>query len=272
MDVSTLCSLLGMVFYGVLAAPCLYSMVKRPGIRAECIHGAVCMVNVMVCWIRVINYDSAECNGRTIVYIRYAEWLICCPLMVIEIVVASGLSFSRALLSIILCISFCVCGFLAALTDTMWIKCTLGAQGIVMCVLVFVQIYCICMNDGTLHQSKPTIVNAAVTMIVWSLFIVAWGLGPDVLQFIDGPLEIAIEYALSVVLKTTAMLYLFDEDPVFYDVESPQQVKCAESSASPSLSPARPSSWSRVSLWSSQRPCARGNTTPPFVTRSLSCS
>lgn len=180
--------------------------------QSTAIHGIVCFVNSFCALLQVANLDSLHFSGNKIAYLRYVEWSLCAPLMTLEVMVSARFTMSQICPILVLTIAFCICGTIAAFSLIFWIKILLGVQGSLYSSIVIYRLWKIALckqpniNDNNV-EVETAIANLCVTSIIWPIYIVTWGLGPDVYGVLSRSQEVLSEQLASIILKMFGLSY-----------------------------------------------------------------
>ncbi len=199
------------IWYNILGLYSLYrgSFLNNGSYKSAAIHGIVCFINSFCCIMQYINLDLLFINEIRIKYLRYIEWTVCTPLMILEIALSSNLTSIQTMPIIVLSISFCLCGTIAAMTTIMWFKIVLGVQGTLYCIIVIYRLWKLTLEkiDFATKDTRVAIANLLCATTIWPVFVVTWGLGPDVYQVINIKHEYIIDSVSSITLKTFALSF-----------------------------------------------------------------
>lgn len=130
--------------------------------------------------------------------------------MILEMCLAIDLTLDQSFPVIVLTIAFCVCGAIAVFTTSLWAKIGLGMLGSFYCLVVLFILWSVALSNTT-RLSRCGTVNIVFASLIWPIFILTWGLGPDVYGVMDFRTEFWWESSLSLVLKTVAMIYVVNE-------------------------------------------------------------
>lgn len=229
MNVSTFLCLGSVAWYNVMSIYCIYKGSTQTTLeQATLVHGIVCMVNVFIYLAKYQHLGIFVISKREIHESRYIEWIICSPLMVLEIALCSKMSSSNITISIILTIAFCICGSLAAFVHATWIKILLGIKGSLYCTYVIYLLWMTVLRNASATNARITkdkelgvsILNLSMASIIWPLYIITWFLGPDVCNVISIVLENNIQSISSILLKTTAFSYALVKSFIVIDTLS----------------------------------------------------
>jgi bacteriorhodopsin len=155
--------------------------------------------------------DVLHFDGKPIKYLRYVEWSICSTLMLLEMMISSKLSPTQMTPLLVLTLSFCVCGTIAALSVLLWVKLLMAVQGTFYCVIVILRMWRVTLEKSTQKDIDidVAILNLLMASAIWPMFVLTWGLGPDVFGVITDVQETLAELIASMVLKTVGMTYAF---------------------------------------------------------------
>jgi bacteriorhodopsin len=162
--------------------------------------------------LQLIELDNLVLRNGNIKYLRYVEWTICTPMMTYEICVTTSMQHYHIVSIVVLTVAFCFCGSVAAVTPHVWAKILLGSQGTLYCIVVLFVLWKSVLdkdNDGQSLKKKIGYGNLIVTSFFWPLYVVSWGLGPDVFHLISTHHESLIQAIMSILLKTFALSYSF---------------------------------------------------------------
>lgn len=201
------------VWYNFLGLLSLYrgSITTNGVYQSAAIHGIVCFINAFCRILEFIKINKLYINNSSINYLRYTEWTICTPLMILEITLASRFSAAQTLPLIVLSVAFCLSGSIAALTRIMWLKIILGVKGTFYCVIVIFRLWKIILNKRNIFVSKKeyevSLINLMFASLLYPVFIVTWALGPDIYHVINIRHELLIENISSLTLKTCALSF-----------------------------------------------------------------
>lgn len=216
-----------MIWYNIMG---LYSLYKGSFVtyglhQSAAVHGIVCFINSFCCLLQVVSLDTLHIDSQPVQYLRYVEWSVCSPLMILEMTLASRLTSSQALPILVLTTAFCLCGTIAAFSVTMWMKVFLGVQGSVYCFIVVYRMWKLTLEKEVRLSSSTgltqeilnfdnvdvqvAIANLLMASLLWPVFVVTWGLGPDVYKVITPTQELIAESIASLILKTFALSYAF---------------------------------------------------------------
>lgn len=171
-------------------------------------HAIACLINGLIAMATLLNMHMYHINGRDIYLLRYIEWVVCTPLLTSEICQAGEFEHMDTTVILCLTIAFNLCGMLAAITRTMWAKIILGVQGTIYSLFVVHKLLSYAFRQR--QQSRQTtinIFNIFVTAFVWPLYVITWGLGPDVYGVITGQQEWVVQSVMSIILKTMFASY-----------------------------------------------------------------
>jgi bacteriorhodopsin len=205
-------------WYSLLSCRCLIKGNKN-GSRSQkacLVHGIVCLVNQFCYALKMANLDTIIIDGRPVAYLRYVEWTIGSPLMLMEIAITMNMPSLQMTQPIVLTVAFCICGTISAISQELWVKIYLGIQGTVFFLLsmYIVWNHYITTRKNTQKSMKLGLCNLVIATSVWPMYIVTWGLGPDVYHVISRKHENLAETIASTFLKTSAMTYSFDVEGV----------------------------------------------------------
>jgi bacteriorhodopsin len=124
---------------------------------------------------------------------------------------------------VVLTLSFCICGSIAAFTSYQWAKIVLGVKGTIYCIVVLYKLgRALVQGSQRDFMQNVGYYNFITTVIVWPLYILTWGLGPDVYSIISANDEEFVQQISSLILKTFAVAYAiltFD-----FDIEAIEEV------------------------------------------------
>lgn len=200
-------------WYNFIGLICLYrgSFQQVGSLKASVIHGIVCLVNSFCSLLYAIDMDVLQFDGKSIKYLRYVEWTICSTLMLLEMMISSKLTSTQMTPLLVLTLAFCMCGTIAALSALIWVKLLMAVQGTFYCVIVLLRLWRVVLEK---HIPKDIDINVAIVNLmmataIWPMYILTWGLGPDVFAVISDRQETLAELIASVILKTVGMTYAF---------------------------------------------------------------
>jgi bacteriorhodopsin len=135
-------------------------------------------VPIQVEFVRPDRDAVAQAGTREIFYVRYIDWFITTPLLLLDLLLTAGLPFPTILITILADEVMIVCGLVGALTQTTykWGYWTFGT------VAFFYVVYQL-LWGGRQHAnalggsiSKTYNMCGVLTIFVWFLYPVAWGL------------------------------------------------------------------------------------------------
>lgn len=196
-----------LIWYNSIATLCLYKGLVHKK-REHLIHSIVCFTNSFCSILQIANLDIIYVNDQHIKYLRYVEWTICSPLMILELAIILKLSIFQNITLIILTLSFCICGSIAALPIKLWIKIYLGTQGTFFSGIIILYIWKVIydkkFNNDNISIPLLTLIS---TTLIWPCFVLTWGLGPDIFHIINTHQEFLAQTILSIILKTSAVYY-----------------------------------------------------------------
>lgn len=174
-------------------------------------HTITSMITGFISITSILKINVYHINGRDVHLLRYIEWLFCAPLLTSQICQAGNFVYIDTIIVVTLTVAFCLCGVIAAITNIFWAKVVLGVQGTVYSLIVVRNLLNHAFQQTEMASRTKTInkINIIVTTFTWPLYVLTWGLGPDVYDVISGEQEQIIETLLSVLLKSVAGLYAF---------------------------------------------------------------
>jgi bacteriorhodopsin len=144
-------------------------------------------------------------------------------MMTYEMCLASRMSSYEIRTIVALTIAFCICGTISAFTSYLWAKIALGVKGTIYCIIVLYKLGRESFQDTPRDfMQNVGYYNFITTVIVWPLYILTWGLGPDVYSIISANDEEFVQQISSLILKTFAVAYAiltFD-----FDIEAIEEV------------------------------------------------
>jgi bacteriorhodopsin len=210
MRVGNWLNIISIVWYNTLGLFCLSRSTCESEIARNVtfIHGCVCLINGFCVFLGLANLDTIIMNSREIGYLRYVEWTLCTPMMTYEMCVASRITAWETKTIVALTVAFCLCGSIAAVIEHEWAKIVLGVKGTLYCLIVLYRIgrsgFSVAPRD---FMHRAGYYNFIVAVTVWPLFVLTWGLGPDVYSIISVHDEIFAQRIFSIILKSCAVLY-----------------------------------------------------------------
>ena len=210
MEVEIILSFLAISWYNIMGLYSLYkgSFQGNGSYKAAATHGIVCLINSFCGILQLVNLNNIIIESTSIKYLRYVEWSLCAPLMILEMSFALNFSSVQIVPLIVLTASFCMCGSIAAFPIAMWVKIFLGVQGTIYCVIVLYRMWTNVLEKMTLNiDQKVAIANLMMASTIWPFYVVTWGLGPDVYHVINAKQEFIAETVSSIFLKTFALSY-----------------------------------------------------------------
>lgn len=198
-----------MFWYASMGVYCLLHPATGDGVlRASHVHGLVCFIVSFCCLLSVIGLDSFIYQGKTVQYVRYMEWTVCSPLMVLEMCMASKASIATTFSTVILTFSYCLCGAISVLAHSLWFKVLMGIEGSIFCVIVLQRLWRMSRKERDKDtEEKAGWINLLSASLLWPMFVLTWGLGPDVYGVLDSKVETWVENLMSFTLKLMAMTY-----------------------------------------------------------------
>ena len=132
--------------------------------------------------VEFTNYGPNEVNGlrptRSIWYVRYIDWTVTTPLLLLEILLVSGLPLSTVFITIFFDLVMIITGLIGSLVESTykWGYYTMG------CVAMF-YVFWVIYGPGLKSAShlgadfkKAYLYSSLVLTILWTLYPVAWGL------------------------------------------------------------------------------------------------
>lgn len=137
------------------------------------------MVNAFIYLAKYQHLGIFLISKREIHESRYVEWILCSPLMVLEMGLCSRMSPSNITVSITLTIAFCICGSLAAVVHTLWIKVLLGIKGTFYCTYVIYLLWRTVLQNASATNARVTkdkelgvsILNLSMASIIWPIYV-----------------------------------------------------------------------------------------------------
>ncbi len=202
------------VWYNIIGLFSLYKgslSINNSVYQSAAIHGIVCFINAFCRILEFISFDRLYIGNRSVNYLRYIEWLSCTPLMILEITLASHFSAAQTIPVIVLTVAFCISGIIAAMSNIMWIKLILGIKGSLYYFIVIFQLWKITLKKRDFYtfnkELQVAFANLIFASLLWPLFIITWGLGPDIYHIINIKQEFIAECITSLVIKTFALSF-----------------------------------------------------------------
>lgn len=178
--------------------------------QSATVHGIVCFVNGFCCILQLAKLDTIITPNASIKYLRYIEWFICVPLMVLEVALSSKFEGNDIILVVFLSSSFCVSGSIAAFATTIMMKIFMGVQGSIFCIIMLYRMWKLVLEKRSTYKNIELHIafsNLIMMTIIWPVFVITWGLGQDVYGFLSIHQELLVHMILSIVLKTFALSY-----------------------------------------------------------------
>lgn len=192
------------LYYSAMAYYCLvHNLHKEIGPGA--VTGFVCLWTAFCAGLALTNTNMMEVDGKRINYGRFLEWTINTPLLTGLLLDGYGVDPVHVYQSMVFSLSFCISGLIASLTRLVWLQVLLGVEGTVCAGVVLLHMFRVARDP--VKKSRVATVNLVMTVLTWPLFVLAWGMGPDIYAVIDHKHEFVYETSLSLALKTTAVLY-----------------------------------------------------------------
>lgn len=192
------------VYYSLMAYVCLVHNIEEK-IGPGAVAGFVCLWTSFMAGLSAVEANTFQYQGRTIHFARYGEWIVNSPLLVYLICEGYGMDPVHMYQTMVYSLSFCLAGFTASLTTVLWLKLLLTMEGSVCAAIVMFNLWRLSYQPK--KPSRVAFVNLLMASLTWPLYIFAWGLGPDLFAIIPAREEAIYETTLSLVLKTTAVLY-----------------------------------------------------------------
>ena len=168
--------------------------------QSATVHGIVCFVNGFCCILQLAKLDTIITPNASIKYLRYIEWFICVPLMILEVALSSKFEGNDIILVVFLSSSFCVSGSITAFATTIMMKIFMGVQGSIFCIIVLYRMWKLVLEKRRTYKNIELHIafsNLIMMTIIWPVFVITWGLGQELL----------VDMILSIVLKTFALSY-----------------------------------------------------------------
>lgn len=211
MEISRMMGFLVVIWYNLMGLFSLYkgSFIHCNSHKAIAIHGIICLINSFCYLLQAVHMDTLLIKGRTIKFLRYVEWSICSPLMILQIALTSHFTSQQTTPLIVLTTAFCICGTLASFTYIMWLKILLGVQGSIYCLIVVWNMWTFSIRNIPIMRSRVGIANLITATMIWPAFVITWALGHDVYDVISIKHELIVEMILSLFLKSFALSYAF---------------------------------------------------------------
>jgi bacteriorhodopsin len=204
---------IALVWYKLLGLFAFYNSRKESKITAGVLSGFICLFNSFCMLIYILKLKYAYVFSFRITYIRYIEWIVCNPLMIYQICLSSDVSQSESFVLCMLVMAYCICGILCSLTSRNIVKTLLTLEGCVYCVIVvFRLLQLTSKNNEKGRIAKTARVNLIMCCISYPLYVLTWGMGPEIFDVIPLHQELILESSLSLVLKTTATMYVMAEE------------------------------------------------------------
>lgn len=210
------------IYFSALGFYCLVHT-KQEKLGSGSVVGFVCVVCAFCQLLGACEVNMMTVHGtHTIVYSKYLEWMLCTPLWCFLILDSYGVDAIGTAQGMIYSISFCVCGFCAALTSRFWIKIWLVIQGCFCCLVVLWILWRVAVHPP--RESRVAKINLIMTSLTYPIFTLTWALGPDVFAVTSLRNEFIWESCLSLFLKTIALSYTLTTEEFNHFSEWPSAV------------------------------------------------
>ena len=174
------------------------------------IHFGVCILNTVFSAIDIIMVTDPSFTFGKINLVRYLEWTICSPLMVMEVCIAQGTPLVQTGFIAILTILFCMCGIITAYTNVMWVKIVVEVNGCIACIAVVYYLWShtfYSFRSGN-KRAIAGLFNTGIMVCLWPMYVLSWSLGPDMLYKINAKTELLIQNFLSIFVKSMGLSYV----------------------------------------------------------------
>jgi bacteriorhodopsin len=152
--------------------------------------------------------------------VKYWEWMVSAPLMVIQACVIADVRPSDVFNCCAQSIVFCVCGVVASRIDILPLKLSVVLFGVYSCLGVMASL----IREGLERPGVPTIARTQViiALMSWPIYTVVWCFGAHGLGFISFEYEQVIEMVLGMTLKAINMhvLVVDSERTVVVDLDA----------------------------------------------------
>lgn len=233
MNKGSIVNLYCVCWYNMLAVVCFYkgSLYHQHTYNILLINGSLCIIASYCSMVCFIHNSLIVTRIDMFNVIKYIEWTICTPLMVYNYGVINNLSYSKNIICVILTIAFCLSGAIAGLTKSLIVKSLLGVQGIIYSVYVLYQLW-MAATLGDSALKKMSILNLVVTSMIWPMYVIFWGVGPDVLMIMTSYQENLAENLLGIVLKTSSAIYVVSSADIVYKKKTSVKIQARPSQVS----------------------------------------
>ena len=182
---------------------------KQDHITIGSIVGIVCWVSCFCAMIGSLDMAVIDVHGKPIIWTKYLEFCINCPMLVAIMCASYNASTHKTLRIASLTASYCICGIAAVATTRKWLQVYFLTIGCLICAFVTIRLLQIAQTSQ--RRSRVSDVNLALMCISYPIVVCLWGLS-DIYQVISIHNEFFIETILMAIIKTTAILYCFTDE------------------------------------------------------------